>query len=191
MPSEPIQIGPFIISKAALDMIIPLISVVIGGLITYLTTHAMENRKWQHQRRDKMQEQRREAISRVLDDWIDPIHSALTEASLLASGYIRKTISEDVFRKKWPDLLSELAKRDLPRTLIVLLPTDAYELSHQITSKLEELWSFILLSEPVGKTTVEDYWQRLDSVARHIENLQGMLDTLNKELIEEYKKTFQ
>lgn len=47
MPPDVVQIGPFIISKVVFYTAVPLISVVMGGLITYLTTRAIENKKWE------------------------------------------------------------------------------------------------------------------------------------------------
>jgi hypothetical protein len=190
MPPDFVQIGPFIISRVVFDTAVPLVSVVIGGLITYLTTRAIENRKWEQQKKDKLQEQRREAIGLALE-WIAPIESAVTRASLLTSSFIKKTISEDEFRSRWPDLISVLARKDIPVRLSVLLPPNTYERGIQITMQLEELQAFSLISEPIGKTTVEEWTKRFDSVTHCIASMQQTLTALNHELTEEYKRTFQ
>lgn len=115
----------------------------------------------------------------------------MTRASLLTSGFIKKTISEDEFRRKWPDLVPALAKKDIPIKLSIMLPRSTYDLGTKIARQLEELKQFSLISEPVSATTIEELANRFDSVAQRIENMQQMLIALEQELTEEYKRTFQ
>ena len=78
MPDDVVQIGPIIISKVVFDVLTIIFSVVVGGLITYLTTRKVEIQKWEQQKKDKRQEQYREAIAKALD-WIAPMESALIQ----------------------------------------------------------------------------------------------------------------
>ena len=189
MPNDVVQIGPLIVSRAVLDVAGPLVGVVVGGLVTYLTTRAIESKRWEQQKKDKLAEQRREAIGLALE-WLAPIESVLTEASLLASRLIRGTMSEDEFRGRFPDLVALLANKDLPARLRVLLPLDAYSIALQIVREVEDLRAFSLISRPVGTTTAEEWTERLDSVAESLERMQQMLSALERQLTQEYKSTF-
>lgn len=66
MQTDGTKIGPIELSRI-IDTLLPLIGVVIGGLITYLTTRALESRKWQQEKKDKLRERQREALALALD----------------------------------------------------------------------------------------------------------------------------
>jgi hypothetical protein len=51
MTPDTVQFGPFVISKVVLDVLAPLVGTVIGGLLTFFSTRAVENRKWEQQKK--------------------------------------------------------------------------------------------------------------------------------------------
>jgi hypothetical protein len=117
-----------------------LLGVVVGGLITYLTTHALETQRWKQQKKDKYLEDRREALKLVLD-WIDPIDRAINRAAVLANPF-RMTFTGGNARRselKWPDLLTEIAKMDLHPSSRYLLPPGIYSGANIIIAALDEI----------------------------------------------------
>jgi hypothetical protein len=111
MSSDFVQIGSFTVSKVVFDAFIIILSVVTGGIITYLTTRAIENQKWLQQKKDRQQEQYREALALALD-WIAPIDTALVRIQSLSGALIGNRITRGEFQERWPDLLNELGHLD-------------------------------------------------------------------------------
>lgn len=152
MPQDTIQIGTLVISKAIFDVLVPLISglvgVLSGGLITYLTTRSIEDRKWRREITYKRQEEQREAIALVLE-WIPPLQAALSKAMLMSTRYQMQgndpaeRMTQEEFMREYPHVLSELTKYDLPGRLRVLIP-GAYDQSFQIIEGLNQLRSLSL-----------------------------------------------
>lgn len=188
MSTEFVQIGNFFISKVVFEAVILLTSVVVGGVITYLTTRTLEYQKWNQQKKEKLQEQRREALGHALE-WIAPIEIAMSDSNILASAFIEKNISEDDFRTQWPNLVSELAKKVIPARFSVLLPSSSYKLSLQIIRQLRELYINSLHSQ--GVTTWEKLAPIYNKYMEQAAEIDKTLVTLRKELTDEYMKTFE
>ena len=170
-----------------MDTLLPLIGVLIGGLITYLTTRALDGRRWQREKKDRLQERQREALALALD-WLAPIEAAWIRASGSALSLIHGRISEDEFLNRWPDLLSALSKRDIPAPLRVLLPHTAYEKGFEIIEHLDALNDFSLAAQARdGKSILET----CDQFVQHEKQFKQTLKMLEQELVEAYKKTFE
>jgi hypothetical protein len=189
MGSEVVQLGPLEMSKAVFDGLFLLGGVVVGGLITYFTTRALENKKWDQQKKDRLQEQRREALGLALE-WIPPIEIALTEASLAASRFLKNELSTNDFLKRWPDLLSRLAKRDLPMKLNILLPSSIVSQSYEIVKQLEDLQSFALASKSLSKLRKDEWMKRFHSFSEQVASVSNNFEALKQDLKSEYEKTF-
>jgi len=190
MQPEVVQIGPYVVSKIVFEAFALLTSVVIGGLITYLTTRTIENRKWAEHKRDKRQEQRREALAQALE-WIPPIHIALTKAQLKVSRFHKKEISRNELIRQWPNLLSELAKKDLPMRLSVLLPRTVNQRVDQILEQLQNLQSFALHSSDTVKPNKDEWIATFNVFVDRNSALQENLNALRRELTSEYERTFE
>jgi hypothetical protein len=187
MPPDVVQIGPLVISKAVLDAVAPLLGTLIGGLITYLATRAVEKRKWEQEKRDRLQEHRREAIGLALE-WIAPIHSALTQASLCTRSYLLGIIDVTKFMHDWPKLLSALASKDLPARMQVHLPSDAYARGQRIIIGLDRLMTYNL----VGRVEdTDDLKAKFNECFSTLEGLSSELDAMENNLKEEYRRTYQ
>ena len=99
-----------------------LLGVIVGGIITFLTTWTIENQKWKQQKKDKYLQDRREALGMAMD-WIDPIDQAINHAISLSSPFGGKL---EEWRQYWPNLQGEIAKIDLRPRHRVLLHEDIY-----------------------------------------------------------------
>jgi hypothetical protein len=192
MPNDVVQIGPIIISKVVFDVLTIIFSVIVGGLITYLTTRAIEIQKWEQQKKDKKQEQYRGALAMALD-WIAPIESALTQIESISTSYIWKHISREEFQKRWPDLLSKLStlEKAIPARLQVLLPFATYN-GLQIVKQIEELYYYLLHSElPPEQVNIDSVRERIYGASDRIMSINKMASEYKKLLIDEYESTFK
>jgi hypothetical protein len=190
MQPEVVQIGPYVISKIAFEAFVLLTSVCIGGFITYLTTRSIENRKWAEQKKHKRQEQRREALAQALE-WIPPIHVALTKAQLKVSRLHKKEITRNELIRQWPNLLSELAKRDLPMRLNVLLPITVNRRVNQILEQLQDLQSFALRANDTSKPSKDEWIATFHAFVERHSAIEENLKALKQELTSEYENTFE
>lgn len=174
-------------SKVVFDATVPLVSVVIGGLITYLTTRAMEEKKWKQQKKDKLQEQRLEAIAGALE-WIPLIETSVSNASLLCFAYLQKHIGNDEFQREWPKLLSQLAEADLPMRQRLLLPAETHKRVMKIVHQLREFKDSVMLaqSQPALRPTEE----RIESVRRQLTELTKLSTEVTRELEDQYQTAF-
>ena len=186
MPSDTIRLGNFVFSRVFLDALIPLISVIVGGLITYFTTQALERRRWKEQQKTRLLERKREALEKALL-WIDIVERDVTAATLVAGNYIDGRIDESEFRKRWPRLLTKLAETDLPPHLGILLPANTYKLGLQIVRQLDELYSLSL----EARDTKSGQWQKYHQTYLDITvKLYDQAKIYRELLTKEYLKTF-
>ncbi len=191
MPPDVVQIGPFIISKVVFDVLVPLLSALfgtlIGGLVTYLAARAIENQKWQQQKENKLKEDSREALAIMLE-WLDPIGLSLQKASRLVFKFQWTNDDHDLLSDKWPNLLNELAARDVPIRLQVLIPPELYERAFKIHQGLEELKDYALFSpQPESQ---QETMQNIKKSLEQVENLQQILSKFRADLIEAHNKTY-
>ena|SRR5258707_4268073 len=131
MPPDVVQIGPLVISKTVIDVLAALIGTLIGGFIAYLSTRAIEDRRWKQQKQDKLQDQRREALALMLE-WLEPIGMSLSKAIDLVELYERRNLDKDALDEAWPDLLSVLATKAIPIHLKIVIPTELYNRGYEI-----------------------------------------------------------
>lgn len=190
MCEDCIKIGSIIISKQALDALMILASVVIGGFVTYLTTRTLEFQKWKIQKKDKEQEELREALAIALE-WITPMQNSLIYAESLLTQFLKDQISIQEFSAKWPNLLSELMKKEIPARLKVHLPSKIQVQANSIAIKVGALGGKALLSEPIGqKESREKRKKKLEYFLQEVAYLQEITNEFQIDLAKEYKNTF-
>ena len=189
MHPDTVQIGSLVISKSIFDALMVMLGVITGGLIAFLTTTAIEKKRWEAQKADRTQEHRREALALALE-WIPPIELALEKAVMLASGYLRNETSEKEFSRQWPNLLHELAIRDLPMRLNVLVPDSIQQRTNAIIEELRSLQSFTFSVKPVRNVDQSEWMKRFHAFSDQASKLRNEFTLLKQELISEYKKTF-
>jgi hypothetical protein len=116
----------------------PLLGVVVGGLISALSTWGLEHRRWRRNRSEKLEALRRDALTAALE-WIEPMRNAESHASSLVMAVIRGDVDDEQFLEEFPYLIGDLAKKDLSASLRAILPDDGYSRGHEIVRNLEEL----------------------------------------------------
>jgi hypothetical protein len=189
MDQEYVQLVNYVISKEIVDILIPLISgligTIIGGLISYCSIRSSDNRKWQQEKKDRLSTERREAIGMALE-WFDPFRAAIMKARLLMNSYSIGMIDSEGVRTQWPDLLNHPGLKDLPPRLQVWLQSDTYKKAIEIVADLN---NFVYKLNPLPSAEGErrEYFSDFPDF---FNGLDQKLKQLESELIEEYKRTF-
>lgn len=189
MCEDCLSIGSYIISKDTINLFIPLISgllgAFIGGFIAYISIRASDNRKWIQEKHDRLQTERREAIALTLE-WFDPFRNAIIKAGTLMGSFLQGGLTEGDLKKQWPDLLSTFSISDPPPRLQAMLPEDTYSRAFVIILKLENLPLF--LSIPKDS---EEWGEKFVQYTDAINELREDVNKFEKDLIKEYKRTYE
>lgn len=176
MESEVVQIGSFQASKMLLDIVFPLIGVIIGGVVTYLVTTASERQRWRQAKQDRLAEAKREGIAIALQ-WLDPMELAISRANMLLSAYLQGDMDQEEFMERWPYLLGELKKYEIPARLRVLLPSELYVQSIRIVQCLDEIRTAGVRYGQEAKLRKKPFlglhecYAKLDTLAAEVEKL--------------------
>ncbi|MGE5599798.1 MAG: hypothetical protein ACM3XS_10495 [Bacteroidota bacterium] len=176
---ETVRIGPLAVSKSFLDALMPLIGALVGGIITYATTVALESRRHQRERLDKLNEDRRAGVAQALT-WLDPVADALEAAALSETG--TDCLPEGYrirFRRSFPELICELAEMPLSPLLRVHLPRDCYTALYKAKCDLGRLKRLCLAAQP-----------SLDECLREGARIYQELLMIRSELEEEWRRSF-
>ncbi|HEO70030.1 MAG TPA: hypothetical protein ENN80_02130 [Candidatus Hydrogenedentes bacterium] len=121
-----------------LTMAGPLLGVLLGGLITFLTMSGVERQRWRHERREKFLGLKRDALAASLE-WIEPMRNAETRASSLVMSAIRGEIDDEHFLNEFPHLLGDLVRKDLAASQRAVLPDNIHARGLRIVRELDEL----------------------------------------------------
>lgn len=190
MNQEWIQIGNYLISRSALDILVPLVSsilgTIIGGTIAFLSVRASSSRKWNQERKDRLLMERREALASALE-WFDPFRMAVLRARLLTESYMRGMINVDGLRSQWPSLISHPGIKDPPAKLQAWLPSNSYNKSLEIMGQFEKY-----VSKMDHQAATPEAWS--EQFGRHsdfFDRLEKQLKSFEDEVIAEYKQTFR
>lgn len=128
-------------SEKLITMAGPLLGVIIGGLIAYLTARCIESQRWRHERQEKLSGLQRDAMAAAIE-WIEPMRNAETRASSLVMAAIQGDFDHEQFLKEFPCLLGDLVKKDLPADQRAVLPDNIYERGHRIVCDMDQLKHF-------------------------------------------------
>jgi hypothetical protein len=189
MNQEWIQIGNYLISRYALDILVPLLSglvgTVVGGTIAFLSVRSSANRKWNQEKKDRLLMERRQALASALE-WFDPFRMAVMRARLLTESYMRGMINEDAFRAQWPHLIGHPGIKDPPTKLQVWLPANTYKKSLEIFGEFENYFPKIDRQASAPEAWSERFGRYFD----FFDGLEEQLRRFEEDLIAEYKQTF-
>lgn len=116
----------------------PLVGAIVGALISSLTTYGIERSRWRRERQEKLAGLKREALAAALE-WIEPMRNAEIRASGLVMSSIRGEVSHEDFLERFPHLLGDLVKKDLPANQQAVLPDNVYPRGHRIIHELDDL----------------------------------------------------
>ena len=177
------------ISQGTYNALVPLLSALLGGFMSYLATVSVDRRRWNRERRERLAAEKREALARALD-WIDPLEHAVNWAEPLATAALQGTVDEERVQKYWPNLLADLKRYELPPRLRVLLPPDIFEDAIGIARQVFTLRSAVVACSQAlrtGQRPVPGYQEALADVG----NLRKALDALEAKLQERYTKALE
>ncbi len=116
----------------------PLLGTIVGGFITFFVMCNVERQRWRQERQEKFFCLQRDALATTLE-WIEPMRNAEIRASSLLMAAIRGEIEDELFLEKFPYLLGELIKKELPACQRAVLPDNVYARGHRIVRELEEV----------------------------------------------------
>lgn len=154
-----------------------LLGVLVGGLLSFLTTLGIEHRRWKQKRQEKLEELRRDALAEALE-WIEPMRNAEIRVSSLVMAAIHGEVDHENFLKKFPDLIGDLAKKDLSASQRAVLPDNVYARGHQIVRDLNNLRSLgvkygqeaMVTGKPMAG--FQECNNKLDVIGKQIEELE-------------------
>lgn len=175
------------------DFIGPLVGVIIGGLVTYLTTRQVEYAKWRWEKADRHKQDLREAIGEALN-WVNPITNAVTTATMIANSLAQGRQTRDDITRDWPNLIGELARRELIPRQSALLPDEFYSRGLEIARKVEELKFLMLGTQPTPETDREQFDRYVHNYAILLDlcsELNTMAESYRRDLQDAYRETYQ
>jgi hypothetical protein len=166
----------------------------MGGLLSAGTAYSLERVRRRNQRRDKLDDARREALARALA-WIDPMEKAINGAEIEIYALLHSRKNDDEFRQAFPNLLSDLARLDLSLQHRLVLDFDPYPLGNDIRQAFEELkqhslsrWEKTQYPQDSPVLSISDASYEC-SLA--IEGIRERIDALRRQLAKEYKNTYE
>lgn len=170
-----------------------LVGVVIGGVISALTTYLLDRRRWRRSRQDKKDEVRRQAIESAFA-WLDPMYSALMNAEVRAYKLLNPGGDDEEFRDTYPDLIHTLAKLDLPAHHRLLLPPGTYASGKSINREFDEFkYGALDLWEKVHYPQHSPAMNEIDAreqCSNRIAGIRKQVDTLRESLERAYQQTY-
>ena len=172
-----------------IDLVGPLLGVIIGAIVSFATAWLLERQRWARQRKETLANIQRDAISAALE-WIEPMRNAESRASSLVLGAIRGDVEEEQFLEKYPYLLGDLVKRDLPGNQRAVLPDDAYARGHKIVRELDDLR---IMGVRYGQeaTVMNKPFAGFQEISNKLNNIGNNILELEDDLRAAYLKTFQ
>lgn len=168
--------------KATVDPLLlaflPLIGVVVGGLVGFFASWIVEERRWHHQKRDHLLQDRRDALQYVLN-WIALVNGAIAAAEQ-AIDNLDNPGSQEPWAQNFEDTVLEF---EFPTRAKILLPSD-----------LQDRMDPIVL----GLRHMDDLEKRVRSVQAEIlrvgpeswDKPLGVRLNMVEQLVKELKETF-
>lgn len=166
----------------------PLLGAAVGGFVTFVSLRNIEHQKWKQERQEKLSALKRNALAAALE-WIEPMRNAAIRASSLLMSTIRGDIEDERFLNEFPYLLGELVKADLTANQRAVLPDKVYARGHRIVHELDELQYLGVKYGQEAKTKDKPLAGFQESSAK-LEAIEQQINDLEKELREEYHRTF-
>jgi len=162
-----------------------LLGIIIGGLISYLSVRASDNRKWAQEKVDRISKEQRDAIGMALE-WCEPIRRNISKARLLTGTFLQGWISTDDLRSQWPNMLTTLAHVNLPARLQVWLPPDTYKSALDIAAEVDNF----AVNIEAFPTQPDEWHRRFTTYSDFFGETIKKLDSLESNLTNAYRQTF-
>lgn len=156
-----------------------LVAVIIGSIITIISTSFKDKRKRESELDDAYRLKQREALE-LLMKHIDPIRNAFDHFRFQAGTSMYYGKRESNYQA--PNLLSELSKLDLSASQRAILPPKLYEFEFHIMRKIESLQ--MAISEQPATKEKKDAYFKFDAA------VEAEIISYHNRLKDEYKNTF-
>lgn len=167
----------------------PIVGAMVGGLITITAMYGLQRQKYRHEKKENCNSLKRDALTAALE-WIEPMRNSWSSANSLVTASIHGTISEDEFIERWPDLLSNLAQRDLPGNFRAVLPEGVYSSGHKIIRELENLQILGIKYGQIARLE-NDHLPGFQECSNKLNKLEDQISKLETKLNKEFKGTFE
>jgi hypothetical protein len=173
-------------SPEAFHELLPLVSALLGGFLSYQATASVERWRWRREKRDRLAKEKREALGQALD-WLEPLGDKVIIASAVAGAALQGAIDSDEIHNKWPGGFGEMSQPKLPRRLLALLPIELYHTIVDIQLQVFQLLPKAIAcsqSRRAGQSPIPGYQDAFDSIERlekSFEALKVRMDTLYRE----------
>jgi hypothetical protein len=170
------------------DWAIALLSIIVGQVTTYFIMRNIERQKWQQEKKEKLLEIKRDAIAAALE-WIEPMRNAQIRAESLVIAAIHGDFDHEKFLKKFPYLIGELVKKEIPAKLRAVLPDTIYPSGHRIVREFEETR---VLGVKYGEeaTIMKKPLAGFQECSKKLDTINQKIEALETELRNEFQKTF-
>lgn len=183
-----------------MDHLWTLLGIVLSSVLGFLVGTVIERQKWRNQRREKLDEAKRQAIVAAMA-WVDPIEALLIQAESKVFSLLQGRIDEHDFLVSFPDVLTQLASMDLSPEQRTLLPKDIYYSGHKIHRGLESIKVDALHAasrmrlenesgELLNHSQTVAWANDLQHAANQLSSLRTEAATFRNRLSDEYRKTY-
>ena len=157
-------------------LVLPVFSLIIGIIMTYIITSKIETKKWKQQNEKEKAIAKREALGIILE-WIDPISDGVRLARNLINQLDSKEIDDSRYRELCPDFNNLIS--DLPARYNVFLPESIKGRLRGILLLFEGLKVVVASYNPDNK----DWIDNIDNVGKSLKKLRDDIEA-------EYLKTY-
>lgn len=152
-----LQFGPVLVSKTALNALLPVFSALLGALTTalatYLTATATDNRKRRLDRQEQLRQKTRTALVTILR-WLDDMDNVMIHASSSSSAYVGGLIERDDFEHGFPHL-TQVPLKDPPPDDRMFLPSSVYPQLNAIWRAYDEFRTASILRQQPGLEIID------------------------------------
>lgn len=168
MTQNAIQIGNWLISESLVTALLPLVGVLVGGLLTYLTTHSMKKRQEKRDQAVRREERELRFLNRQLDELYAPMVSCLKD--IKAKSELRHQISK-ASDSAWREICARHPKpfEDHERYFAPFRKTIEYD-NKQLREVLMPMYERML------SIFTDNYWLAKPSTRTHYPELSRFVD---------------
>ena len=190
LQTDPNQFGQIL---AALTLPLPslLLGVGTGSIATYFVVKAVDQKRWNREKADRLETVRRDAIARALL-WLEPMQDCVGKADTSIAAFLRSEMDEETFVNQYPSINEKLEELTIPADLRVLLP-EGTEASRDNVARTLSYIRFRASSVWLPEVRREE--KKIDGIfeecGRLLNEVSELINDLARKLRAEYVRTYQ